>query len=67
MLPSQFHEEFFELCALSTSGSLTPEEWSRLDEHLKTCEWCRERKAQYEQIAFDVMPALAAELMERDI
>lgn len=65
-LSSQFHEEFAELCALSTSGALTSEEMDRLEAHLKTCASCRELKAQYEQVAFDAMPAIAAELTEPD-
>jgi hypothetical protein len=28
------HEEFLELCAVSTSGELTEEERRKLDEHL---------------------------------
>jgi len=64
-LSSHSHDEFKELCALSTSDALTLEERNLLDEHLQICTSCRALRAQYEQIAFDLMPALAARIEER--
>jgi len=55
------HEEFQELCALSTTGELTAEEWARLSEHLIDCGICRETQRQYERIFSLAIPALAAE------
>ena len=55
------HHEFQELCALSTTGELTAEEWVRLERHLSHCDACREAKRQYERIVAGVIPALAAE------
>jgi hypothetical protein len=55
------HEEFVELCALSTAGSLRPEEAARLCEHLIDCPSCRRLKRQYESVVKHLLPALAAE------
>jgi hypothetical protein len=55
------HEEFQELCALSTTGELTAEEWARLSEHLIGCDACRETQRQYERVIAAAIPALAAE------
>jgi putative zinc finger protein len=44
------HDEFLELCALSTSGELTGEEQKRLQEHLAVCPSCREAMKQYEAV-----------------
>jgi anti-sigma factor RsiW len=56
---SQFpHDEFLALCALSTSGELTQEEWNRLQEHLPGCHTCREAMKQYDAVADSVIPAL---------
>jgi hypothetical protein len=55
------HQEFQELCALSTTGELTAEEWARLSEHLIGCDACREAQRQYERVVAAAIPALAAE------
>jgi len=55
------HQEFQELCALSTTGELTAEEWARLTEHLSHCDSCREAKRQYEALIATTIPALGAE------
>jgi hypothetical protein len=55
------HEEFQELCALSTTGELTVEEWARLSEHLIGCDDCREAQRQFERVIAAAIPALAAE------
>jgi predicted anti-sigma-YlaC factor YlaD len=47
MLPRDSHQEFQELCALSTTGELTAEEWAQLTEHLAHCDSCREAKRHY--------------------
>jgi hypothetical protein len=55
------HREFEELCALSTAGELTVEEWARLTEHLAHCDSCREAKREYERLIATTIPALGAE------
>jgi predicted anti-sigma-YlaC factor YlaD len=60
-LPLDPHHEFESLCALSTTGELTAEEWARLTEHLAHCDACREAKRQYERVISTTMPALAVE------
>ena len=54
------HDEFLELCAVSTSGQLTEEEQKRLQEHLFVCETCREILQQYETVVSQDIPAIAA-------
>ena len=61
ILPPASHEEFLELCALSTTGELTVEEWARLNEHLAYCASCREAKQEYERVVATTIPELAAE------
>jgi hypothetical protein len=46
--PGESHDEFFELCALSTTGLLSAPERRRLEEHLRHCLACREVHAQYQ-------------------
>jgi Putative zinc-finger len=53
------HDEFLELCALSTSGELTRKERQRLQEHLDVCPSCREAMKQYERVVSETIPALA--------
>lgn len=54
------HDEFLELCAASTTGDLSDDEKKRLQGHIALCSACREALRQYESIASDVMPAVAA-------
>jgi anti-sigma factor ChrR (cupin superfamily) len=54
-------EEFAELCALSTTGSLTAEERVLLEKHIAVCDQCRALVADYESLASDGMAKLAAE------
>jgi len=54
------HDEFLELCAVSTSGQLTREEQARLDEHLASCPPCREALREYQAVADQAMPAIGA-------
>lgn len=56
------HDEFLELCALSTSGELTGEEQERLQEHLAVCPSCREAMKQYGAVIAKTIPALAPNL-----
>lgn len=65
MPPAHSHEEFIELCALSTSGSLTPEEAAHLCEHLLHCPSCRELKREYESVIKHALPVLAAASSEQ--
>src|SRR5215469_7872144 len=54
------HDEFLELCAASTTGDLSDDEQKRLQAHLAICSSCREALRQYESIASNVIPAIAA-------
>lgn len=54
------HDEFLELCAVSTSGQLTEEEQRKLQEHLAVCASCREIVQQYETVVSKAIPAIAA-------
>ena len=62
-MPHDPHEEYQELCALSTTDELTAEEWARLSRHLAQCDACREIKRQYERLVATAIPALAAETL----
>ena len=55
----QWHDEFVALCALFPSGELTEEEWALLQVHLAYCDSCRLAFREYQQLARDVMPAVA--------
>ena len=55
----QWHDEFVALCALFASGELTEEEWALLQVHLAYCDSCRVSFREYQQIASEVMPAMA--------
>jgi Putative zinc-finger len=61
------HDEFLELCAVSTSGELTPAEQKKLQEHLAVCESCRLSVQQYEAIVDRAIPTIAAEETPADI
>src|ERR1700730_6333135 len=58
------HEEFLELCAVSTSGDLTEEERKRLEEHLAVCPSCREALKEYEAAVSNAVPAIVSELAQ---
>src|SRR5208283_805049 len=55
------HEEFLELCAVSTSGELTEEEKTKLQKHLAACPQCREALKEFEAAAEISSPLFAAE------
>src|ERR1700749_697220 len=57
--PDRSHEHFVELCALSTSETLTVEEWKELREHLAGCADCRKMKRQYEALVAHTISGLA--------
>ena len=54
------HNEFLELCAVSTSGQLTEEEQKKLQEHLAVCGSCRETLKQYESVVDQAIPVFVA-------
>src|ERR1700730_14079132 len=56
------HEEFLELCAVSTSGDLTEEERLRLEEHLIGCFECQQALREFQAAADVGVPLLSAEL-----
>jgi hypothetical protein len=56
------HDEFLELCAVSTTGELTADEQAKLHAHLAGCPECREALQQYEAVTDRAVPALAPEL-----
>jgi hypothetical protein len=55
-----FHDEFVRLVPLFYSGELTDEEWALLQVHMAYCDSCREIFEQYEHVASEVVPAMAA-------
>jgi hypothetical protein len=61
-LSRSLHDEFLELCAISTSGELSPEEGQRLRDHLSACSSCREAMQQYEAVVGETVPALAPDV-----
>jgi anti-sigma factor RsiW len=55
------HDEFLELCAISTSGQLSEEDQRGLQEHLAVCPSCRTALQQYEAIIRHAIPAIGPE------
>lgn len=56
------HDEFIELCAVSTSGELSEQERRKLEAHLAGCAECRQALREF-QAAVDLgMPFLASKL-----
>jgi hypothetical protein len=56
------HEEFLELCAVSTSGDLSDEERKKLQDHLSGCPECRQVLNEFEAVADVGVPLLSSEL-----
>jgi hypothetical protein len=56
------HDEFLELCALSTSGDLTEEEQGALQAHLSECDSCRQALKEFEATVDLGVPQLASKL-----
>lgn len=61
MSPTDAHDEFLELCALSASGELSQAEQKKLDQHLAVCPSCRQALQQYESVIDQAIPAIAAQ------
>lgn len=61
MLPSGPHDDFLELCAVSTSGHLTEEEQRRLQQHLVVCPECRQTLREYASVVADTISVIGAE------
>jgi hypothetical protein len=56
------HDEFLELCALSTSGELTEEEHRKLQAHLVECADCRQALKEFEAAVDIGIPLLSSKL-----
>lgn len=56
------HDEFLELCALSTSGELSDEEQRKLDAHIAECPECRQALHEFEAAVDVGVPFLASRL-----
>jgi hypothetical protein len=56
------HEEFLELCAVSTSGDLTDEEQQRLLVHLAVCTECRQALEEFGAVTDVGVPLLSSVL-----
>jgi hypothetical protein len=56
------HDEFLELCALSTSGDLTGEEQEKLKAHLARCVECRQALKEFEAAVDVGVPLLSSRL-----
>ena len=56
------HEEFLELCALATSGSLNEGERKKLREHLAVCSECRDAIKDFDAVVDGMIPELTPEL-----
>jgi hypothetical protein len=54
------HDEFLELCALSSSGTLTESEQRRLDSHLSFCRECRTAMTEFNAVVDEVIPSIAS-------
>jgi hypothetical protein len=58
----QPHDEFLELCAVSTSGDLTEEEQNTLNAHLAGCAECRQALEEFETAVEVGVPLLSSRL-----
>jgi hypothetical protein len=56
------HDEFRELCAISTSGELSEQEQRKLKEHLAGCPECRQTLKEFEAVVDVGVPLLASRL-----
>jgi hypothetical protein len=61
------HDEFLELCAVSTSGQLTEAEEQKLQAHLAICAACCETFKQYQAVVDRVVPAMAPDELSDDL
>lgn len=62
---SQPHDEFLELCAISTTGELSDDERRKLREHLSACSECRQALGEFGAAANIGLPLLSPELASR--
>ena len=67
MSQTEPHDEFLELCAVSTSGELTEEEQKRLWDHLAVCPACREAIQHYQSVVAHEIPGIAAREVPEDL
>jgi hypothetical protein len=58
------HEEFLELCAVSTTGELSEDEQKELHEHLARCSDCRQALEEFKAVADVGTPLLSAEFVK---
>jgi hypothetical protein len=56
------HDEFLELCALSTSGDLTRKEQEKLNAHIVQCVECRQALKEFEAAVDVGVPLLSSKL-----
>src|SRR5580693_6008235 len=56
------HDEFLELCAVSTSGELSEQERRKLEGHLAGCAECRQALKEFEAAVDVGVPFLASKL-----
>ena len=56
------HDEFLELCAVSTSGELSEQEKTKLETHLAGCAECRQALQEFEAAVDVGVPFLASKL-----
>jgi hypothetical protein len=61
------HELYEQLCALASSGALTPSEWEQLSDHLNGCSNCRQELPKYQEIANSGMALLAPNDVSLDV
>jgi anti-sigma factor RsiW len=59
---SRPHDDFLELCAVSTSGDLSEEERKKLQDHLAVCPECRQALKEFETVVDIGVPLLSSEL-----
>jgi hypothetical protein len=60
------HDEFVELCALSTSGDLTDEEQNKLHVHLAACGQCQDALKEFQVLVDKAMPLLASDSFDSE-
>lgn len=60
------HDEFLELCALATSGTLTESEQRHLESHLSSCHECRKAMREFNAVVGEVIPSIAADCIPDD-
>src|ERR1700693_4662556 len=58
------HDEFLEVCAVSTAGDLTEEEKTKLQKHVAMCSGCRQALEEFQAAAEVGLPLFAAEASE---